>query len=111
MSVDHSWHVEVDRLQGYASGATLPVERGSIEAHLLACEQCRSNLATVRPAPANDAVLQAITDRIDQPRRILRRSTGALRASSSRTPTNAPPNTNPAHGKIVNVVKPGRGRR
>lgn len=84
MSLDHDWHVPVDRLERYTGGDTRPVERDSIEAHLLACEHCRSNLAAIRPPAAgaiHDATLRAITERIDQPRRPLRRSTGAIRVS------------------------------
>ena len=83
MSFDYDWHVPVDRLERYVDGSSAPIERGSIESHLIACEHCRSNLSAVRPtgdAP-NDAVLRAITDRIDQSRRPLRRSTGALQVS------------------------------
>ena len=84
MSFDHDWHVPVDRLERYAGGAAGRVERDSIEAHLLACEHCRSNLAIGGSDPSaatHDAMLRAITDRIDQPRRPLRRSTGALQVS------------------------------
>lgn len=83
MSFDNDWHVPVDRLERYVGGATGPTERASIEAHLLACEHCRSNLTAARPSDgaAQGATLRAITDRIDQPRRPLRRSTGALQVS------------------------------
>ena len=83
MSFDHDWHVPVDRLERYAGGAAASIERDSIEAHLLACEHCRSNLASARPSAgtAQDATLRAITDRIDRPRRHLHRSTGALQVS------------------------------
>src|SRR3954452_18170999 len=83
MTFDYDWHVPVDRLERYVGGATAPIERSSIEAHLLECEHCRSNLAGARSVTgaANDAILRAITDRIDQSRRPLRRSTGALQVS------------------------------
>jgi hypothetical protein len=83
MSFDYDWHVPVDRLERYVGGASAPIERGSIETHLLACERCRSNLATARSVGRgpNDAVLRAITDRIDRSRRPLRRSTGTLQVS------------------------------
>ena len=83
MTFDYDWHVPVDRLERYAAGAAGPIEQDSIEAHLLACDHCRSNLAAARPAaaPAHDAMLRAITDRIDQPRRRFHRSTGALQVS------------------------------
>ncbi|HUP75686.1 MAG TPA: zf-HC2 domain-containing protein [Acidimicrobiales bacterium] len=83
MTFDYDWHVPVDRLERYAAGAAGPIEQDSIEAHLLVCDHCRANLATARQdaAAAHDAMLRAITDRIDQPRRSLHRSTGALQVS------------------------------
>ena len=83
MTFDYDWHVPVDRLERYAAGAAGPIEQDSIEAHLLVCDHCRANLAAARPAvaPAHDAMLRAITDRIDQPRRRFHRSTGALQVS------------------------------
>lgn len=88
MSFKHDWHAPADRLERYLAGATEPIERHSIEAHLLVCGQCRSNLAAVRPPPgaAHDTVLRAITDRIDRPRRPLRHSTGALLVSLASPP-------------------------
>jgi hypothetical protein len=88
MSFEHDWHVPADRLERYVGGATGPTERDSIEAHLLVCGHCQSGLAAVRSmaGAAPDAVLRAITDRIDQPRRPLRRSTGALLVSLASPP-------------------------
>ncbi|MFN0029035.1 MAG: zf-HC2 domain-containing protein [Acidimicrobiales bacterium] len=83
MSNDEDWHVAAGRLVVYASGAAAFTERDSIEAHLLACEHCRSNLAGARPSAgtAQDAMLAAILERIDRPRRLLNRRTGALQVS------------------------------
>ena len=88
MSFEDDWHVPIDRLERYAGGATGRIERDSIEAHLLACEHCRSNIAGARSlaGTTNDAMLRALTDRIDQPRRLLRRSTGALQVSLASPP-------------------------
>lgn len=83
MSFHDDWHVPVDRLVRYAGGDANPIERDSIEAHLLACDHCRSNLTTARPSAggSHDATLLAITNRIDHPRRPLRGATGSLRVS------------------------------
>ncbi len=77
-----TWHVEAASLGRYATGDAGMVERSSIEAHLLACEQCRLELAGAARHPADRGHLWAgIADRIDRPRRPLRWSTGALRVS------------------------------
>ncbi|CAN5830032.1 hypothetical protein BH24ACT5_BH24ACT5_03320 [soil metagenome] len=80
MNFDFDWHVPVDRLHRYASGVAGATERDSIEAHLLTCERCRSELGAVRPSDQvrHDSMLRAVTDRIDQPQRPFHRSTSAL---------------------------------
>jgi hypothetical protein len=40
-----SWHVEVEALRSYASGAIDTPQQFSVEAHLLSCATCRSTLA------------------------------------------------------------------
>ncbi len=83
MSNHGDWHVAAHRLVAYASGAAASTERDSVEAHLLACEHCRSNLASARPSAgtAQDTRLAAILERIDRPRRHLHGRTGALQVS------------------------------
>lgn len=83
MSFDRDWHVPVNRLAAYAGGAVTWTERHSIEAHLLACQHCQSNLASARPSQeaSQDATLRAIMERIDRPRRHLHRRTGLLHVS------------------------------
>ncbi len=83
MSGRDDWHVPVDRIERYERGESAPTERDSIESHLLTCELCRTGLAASRqPAPAaEDAVLRAVMDRIDRPRRPLAWGTGALQVS------------------------------
>src|SRR5687768_13503349 len=58
---------------------------------------------------ANAATTSDIPDAANQA--LNRRSSGALRASSRRTPMKPPAKTKPAHGKIAKLVNPGRGRR
>ncbi len=87
MSFNQPWHESVDRLERYATGRCHVVERHSIEPHLIACAECRATLAAVRPtATADDVVLQAITARIDRPRRFLHRSTTPLQVSLASPP-------------------------
>ena len=81
MSFDDNWHVPFDRLEAYATGRAYPLERSSIEAHLLACAHCRKSLAVVGPSATREVTLAAIIDRIDRPRRPLHRSTGVLLVS------------------------------
>ena len=55
MTFDRNWHVPIGRLEGYPAGTARPVERFSIEAHLLACAVCRDGLAAVRPSASRRA--------------------------------------------------------
>lgn len=82
MSFDRNWHPTSDRLERYATGGIHSIERHSIEAHLLACAECRLDLGAVsRATSTHDATLRAITDRIDRPRRPLRNSGGSVQLS------------------------------
>src|ERR671913_1587193 len=73
------------------------VQNSELAKGLGKCDAAKAATASEMPDAANQA--------------LRRLSSGALRASSSRTPMNAPAKTNPAHGKIAKLVNPGRGRR
>ena len=79
------WHVSASDLATYGDGRAHPLAMASIEAHLLACEQCRGVLADER-AHVVDLVWAGIAERIDVPRRPLRWSTGALQVSLASPP-------------------------
>lgn len=78
MTWDTTWHADRDLLVGYVAGTMGRARTASVEAHLLTCASCR---AAVAPMVASDRLahnLEAITERVDQPRanvieRLLRR--------------------------------------
>jgi hypothetical protein len=43
--IGQEWHIDGDDLADYAEGRTGPVMLASVEAHLIACERCRSALS------------------------------------------------------------------
>ena len=85
-SVDQ-WHVSDHELERYVIHMIPTFARASVEAHLLECDRCRTQL-TRMPSPtapdgANDEVWSRIADRIDTTGRPLRSSTTALQVSTS----------------------------
>jgi hypothetical protein len=65
----HGWHVERTLLARYADGDVNASTAASVEAHLLACADCRTALApSVDPARLG-AVWDEVLDRVDAPRR------------------------------------------
>ena len=85
-SVDQ-WHVSDHELERYVNHTVPTFARASVEAHLLECDRCRSELnllrSTAAPDGADDDVWLRIADRIDVTGRPLRSSTTALRVSTS----------------------------
>lgn len=68
----HIWHPTPESIAGYATATGSGVELDSVEAHLLGCEQCRAQLASITGVGRShegDLVWAAITDRIDRPSR------------------------------------------
>ena len=64
------WHPAPDVLGAYADATATSVQADSVEAHLLRCERCRSELGSLVVGGGDattDAVWLAITDRIDRP--------------------------------------------
>ncbi len=74
-------------LERYANHTIPTFARASVEAHLLACDRCRSALTQAHASPARtvgvDETWARIADRIDVTRRPLRSSTTALQVSTS----------------------------
>ncbi len=62
-----TWHADPDTLHRYAEGCIAPVQASSVEAHLLACEACRSSLAAGADRARLDAVWNEITAVADAP--------------------------------------------
>lgn len=85
-SVDQ-WHVSDHELERYANHAIPTFARASVEAHLLECERCRSELdlvlSSTRSGAGADVMWSRIADRIDVTGRPLRSSTTALQVSTS----------------------------
>jgi hypothetical protein len=73
-----SWHAETRLLERYAAGAIDDAQAYSVEAHLVACAQCRSAVSEIVPPPRRAAVWDEIVEALDVPRtrpveRVLRR--------------------------------------
>ncbi len=87
MTALDEWHVSDHELERYANHAIPTFARASVEAHLLACDRCRSALTQAHTSPARrvgvDETWAQIADRIDVTRRPLRSSTTALQVSTS----------------------------
>lgn len=64
-----SWHAEKAVLEDYAEGTLDDVHSLSLEAHLLACDQCRLRLAELADRPRLDAVWSQVTASIEEPKR------------------------------------------
>ena len=82
-----AWHVPPALLARFAddSGTVDDVIAASIDAHLLACAECRHGLTAVAAPGLAATSWAAVADRIDRPRttvleRILRRLIGVLRS-------------------------------
>jgi hypothetical protein len=90
-----TWHVDGADLVEYATGETRQVMLASIEAHLLACAECREALAVQvdggrrqaeQAGAVDDRTWAAIADQIDRGRLPLARSSRLLRVSVSSPP-------------------------
>ena len=63
-----TWHVDASRLHAYADGTLGRTESLSVEAHMLACANCRAILVPVAPAVRLAAVWDRVQEDIDAPR-------------------------------------------
>jgi len=65
-----TWHVDGDTLEGYLDGHLTEALACSLEAHLLACAQCRADLAaatTVRGRQSHERSWDRLMDQVDRP--------------------------------------------
>lgn len=62
-----TWHADATMLTRYVTGALDDVHAASVEAHLVACEQCRGQVTHHAPVDRLDAVWTAVVDRLDVP--------------------------------------------
>jgi hypothetical protein len=86
--IGQEWHIDGDDLADYAEGRTGPVMLASVEAHLIACERCRSALSMrVHADDARaDRVWAGIVDRVDRGNRLFSWSSRLLMVSLSSPP-------------------------
>ena len=63
-----TWHAEDDLLAAYAAGSADDVLAASMEAHLVACDPCRSRLARHVPRDRLASNWEAVVVTLDAPR-------------------------------------------
>ena len=94
MTIAHAWHVNTAELGDYLADQAPTLTVVSIEAHLLACAECRTMLSALRRSVGptvgtpshSEQMWSRIADRVDQPRRPLRSSNQALHVSVASPP-------------------------
>jgi anti-sigma factor RsiW len=64
-----TWHVDTGLLHLYARGQVDDARASSVEAHLLTCETCRSELSAIVPAVPLDRIWLEVVDSVEAPRR------------------------------------------
>jgi hypothetical protein len=86
--IRHEWHIDDDDLVAYAEGRTGAVMLASVEAHLIACERCRSALSVQVHAGEThvDHVWARIAERVDRGNRLFSWSSRLLMVSLSSPP-------------------------
>jgi hypothetical protein len=63
-----SWHADGDVLEAYATRTLDDVRASSLEAHVVACERCRSALATSTDDAALEAIWRGVEPTLDAPK-------------------------------------------
>lgn len=68
---DRTWHASTEQLHGFANHpeSMEQTTAASLEAHLVGCDACRRDLAAAADPATIARSWEALTDRIDQPRR------------------------------------------
>jgi hypothetical protein len=64
-----AWHLDVETVAAYRGNDLSPAMAASLEAHLVACAQCRGLVNEYADTTRVAATWSAIADRIDEPRR------------------------------------------
>jgi hypothetical protein len=62
-----SWHAETALLERYATGTIDDAQAYSVEAHLVACAQCRAAVGDLVPARRQEAIWDEIVEVLDSP--------------------------------------------
>lgn len=63
-----TWHVDAAMARGYADGSLRGARAASVEAHLLACAQCRGVMAPLAPTARLAQAWDVVEERVDAPR-------------------------------------------
>jgi len=63
-----TWHVDATALASYAEGRCTPVVGASVEAHLMGCRSCSTELRGLMPAEPVERAWQAIRAHVEEPR-------------------------------------------
>ena len=63
-----TWHADASLLARYAAGSIDDARASSVEAHLVACADCRQAVATTVDTTRLDAIWAEVTDTVDAPR-------------------------------------------
>jgi hypothetical protein len=66
-----TWHATTDLIETYLDGRLDAARSGSLEQHLLACDDCRHALASASPSDELDALWADLIDSVDRPRHSL----------------------------------------
>jgi len=62
-----SWHADADLLERYMSNSLDDARAYSLEAHLLGCERCRTQLAPTSDRPQLDRIWESVAEAVDPP--------------------------------------------
>lgn len=66
-----NWHVSPEMATSYGAGQLVGARAASVEAHVLACEQCRALLRTDDMSQRLAAIWDGVEEHVDQPRATL----------------------------------------
>ena len=69
--MSEAWHADPGDIARYSAGAIDDTRAGSIEAHLVACAQCREQVAGVTDQSRLDATWAEIVETVDSPRQTI----------------------------------------
>jgi len=63
-----AWHADEASLRRWVDGTVGPLLGASVEQHLVRCEACRTQVATIVETPTLDAVWDKVLDEVETPR-------------------------------------------
>ena len=99
-----TWHADDDLLVAYAAGRADDVLASSVEAHLLACDACRSRLARHVPQVRLASNWEAVVVALDAPRvgLVERLLVGVgLSPGTTRRPFNSPIRVSKSSSRVI----------